>query len=103
MAMTAYITLDNAFSLRELLRDVTPQWVSQGLLPAAILGLIVTLPALVMLRLKASRREVLMTLFTVMIVSAAVYTLSGFLFRGPGFKLFWPWNMPGGYNPFDGL
>jgi hypothetical protein len=103
MAMTAYITLDNAFSLRELLRDVTPQWVSQGLLPAAILGLIVTLPALVMLRLKASRREILMTLFTVMIVSAAVYTLSGFLFRGPGFKLFWPWNMPGGYNPFDGL
>jgi hypothetical protein len=29
--------------------------------------------------------------------------VTGFLFRGPGFKLYWPWNMPEGYNPFDSL
>jgi len=33
----------------------------------------------------------------------SVFTLTGFLFRGPGFKLYWPWDMPGGYNPFDNL
>jgi hypothetical protein len=27
-------------------------------------------------------------------------TVSGFLFRGPGFKLYWPWQMPDGYNPW---
>jgi hypothetical protein len=38
-----------------------------------------------------------------MLVSAVVFTLSGFFFRGPGFKLYLPWQMPGGYNPLDGL
>jgi hypothetical protein len=38
-----------------------------------------------------------------MMVSAAVLTLSGLLFRGPGFQLYWPWQMPDGYNPLDGL
>ncbi len=103
VAMPAYIVLDNAFSLRELLRGVMPQWISQGLLPALILGVLVALPVLALLRFRPSRHEIILALFTVMIVSALVYTLSGFLFRGPGFGLYWPWDMPGGYNPFDGL
>jgi quinol-cytochrome oxidoreductase complex cytochrome b subunit len=103
IVMPAYIVLDNAFSLRESLRDIAPQWVAQGLLPALILGILVILPLIILARSRPNRREILMTLFTVMIVSAIVYTASGFLFRGPGFKLFWPWAMPGGYNPFDGL
>ena len=53
--------------------------------------------------LEADRREVMLALFTVMFVSAIVFTLSGFLFRGPGFKMYLPWQMPNGYNPFDGL
>jgi len=103
VTMSAYIALDNAFSLRELLRDSTPQWVAQGLLPALILSLLVILPLLVLWRKKASRRELVLSLFTVMFVSAVVFTVSGFLFRGPGFKMYWPWEMPGGYNPWDEL
>ncbi|HET7088009.1 MAG TPA: hypothetical protein VFL17_05115 [Anaerolineae bacterium] len=103
VAMSAYILLDNAFSLRELLRDAAPQWLAQGLLPAAIIGFIVMLPALALWRLKASTREFMLALFTVMLVAAIVFTVSGFLFRGPGFKLYWPWQMPDGYNPWDGL
>jgi hypothetical protein len=102
VSMPTYIVLDNRFSLRELLRETAP-WVSQWLLPAAILAALVTLPALVVWRLKASTREVMLVLFTVMFVSAIVFTVSGFLFRGPGFRLYWPWQMPGGYNPWDGL
>lgn len=103
IVMPAYIVLDNAFSLRELLREAVPQWVAQGLLPAAILGVLVILPVIALLRSQPTRREVMMVLFTVMIVSAFIYTLSGFLFRGPGFKLYLPWDMPGGYSPWDSL
>ena len=103
MVMPAYIALDNRFSLRELLREAAPPWVSQWLLPAAILAVLVGLPALVLWRRKANVRELMLALFTIMLISAIVFTVSGFLFRGPGFKLYWPWQMPDGYNPWDGL
>ena len=103
IVIPAYILLDNAFSLRELLRGSVPAWVAQGLLPAAIIAVLVVLPALVLWRLKANTREFMLALFTVMFVSALVFTISGFLFRGPGFKLYWPWKMPDGYNPWNDL
>ena len=103
MVMSAYIALDNRFSLRELLREAAPPWVSQWLLPATILAVLVGLPALVLWRRKANVRELMLALFTIMLISAIVFTVSGFLFRGPGFKLYWPWQMPDGYNPWDGL
>ncbi len=100
IVMPAYIVLDNIFTLRELLREIAPTWIAQGLLPGLILLLLVCLPLLVLWRRDANRREIIMALFTVMIVSAFVLTISGFLFRGPGFKLFLPWEMPDGYNPW---
>ncbi len=103
IVMPAYILLDNAFSLRELLRSSAPQWVAQGLIPAVILLVINVIPLLVLRRWKPNTREVMLVLFTVLFVSAIVFTLSGFLFRGPGFKMYWPWQMPNGYNPFNGL
>ena len=101
IAMVAYIVLDNAFSLREMLRDVVPQWVAQGLAPGGIVAVLVAVPALVLWLKKATTREIMLALFTVMLVSAVVLTISGFLFRGPGFKLYWPWQMPNGYNPWS--
>jgi len=101
IAMPTLIALDNAFSLREMLRGVVPAWVAQWLLPALILAVVILLPVLVLWRQKANRREVMLSLFTVMLVSATVLTISGFLFRGPGFQLYWPWQMPDGYNPWD--
>lgn len=103
IVMPAYIALDNTFSLRELLRDSAPQWVAQGLLPLGLLLLLVGIPVLVLWRLRANRHELILALFTVMLVSAFVFTLSGFLFRGPGFKMYWPWAMPDGYNPWAEL
>ena len=102
-SMAGYILLDNAFSLREILRTSAPQWVAQGLLPALILTILVALPAVVVRATGGRRRDVFLALFTVMLTAAVVFTLSGFLFRGPGFKLYAPWEMPGGYNPWDGL
>ena len=102
VVMPICIALDNAFSLRELLRAIAPVWVAQGLLPAGIIAVLVALPALVLWRFHADTREFMLALFTMMLVSAIVFTLSGFLLRGPGFKMYLPWQMPNGYNPCDG-
>jgi menaquinol-cytochrome c reductase cytochrome b/c subunit len=103
ITMAGYILLDNAYSLREALRTIAPAWVAQGLLPGAIIAVIVALPAIILWRRKATAREFMLALFTVMLVSAVLFTLSGFFLRGPGFKMYLPWQMPNGYNPLDGL
>jgi menaquinol-cytochrome c reductase cytochrome b/c subunit len=99
----AFVFLDNAFSLREALRNIVPVWVAQGLLPTLIIALIVMIPAFVLSQRKASTRDLMLALFTIMLFAALVFTLSGFFLRGPGFKMYLPWEMPNGYNPLDGL
>jgi quinol-cytochrome oxidoreductase complex cytochrome b subunit len=103
VVMPLYIWLDNLYPLREALRTIAPEWLAQGALPLLIIAVIVALPLLVLSRRRPNTREVVLLLFTVMFVSAIVFTLSGFLFRGPGFKMYLPWQMPDGYNPFSGL
>jgi len=103
IVMPIYILIDNAYPLREILRTAAPEWMAQGVLPALIIAVIVALPVIVLSFKKPTIREVMLVLFTVLFVSAVVFTLSGFLFRGPGFKMYPPWQMPNGYNPFNGL
>lgn len=103
MIMPAYILFDNAFPPRELLRGITPDWVSQIIIPAIVMGMIIVVPLLVLRRHQPDAREVMLALFTLLFVSAVVFTLTGFFFRGPGFHLYWPWDMPGGYSPLDNL
>jgi hypothetical protein len=101
--MPLYILLDNAFPLREILRGVVPDFIVQMLIPGVIMALIVLLPLIILQRYHPNAREVMICMFTLLIVSAVIFTLTGFLLRGPGFELYLPWNIPGGYNPFDNL
>lgn len=101
LVMPLLILLDNTYTLRELLRDIVPQWVSQGLAPGGILMLVAFAPAILLKLKKATVREIILALFTVLFISAIVFTISGFLFRGPGFELYLPWEMPNGYNPWN--
>lgn len=101
--MPLFILLDNAFTPRELLRGVAPDWIAQFAIPLIVMGVIVFLPLLILTRQGPNPREILLVLFTMLFVSAVVFTLTGFFFRGPGFELYWPWKMPAGYNPFDNL
>jgi menaquinol-cytochrome c reductase cytochrome b/c subunit len=101
--MPAYIFLDSSFPLREIYRGQLPDFILNAVIPGLIMAVIVFLPLLVLLRYKPDAREVMIVLFTVLFISAIVFTLTGFLFRGPGFELYWPWNMPGGYSPWDNL
>ncbi|MBG7610002.1 MAG: hypothetical protein IZT55_03960 [Anaerolineae bacterium] len=101
--MPIYIVIDSRFPLRELLRGQIPDFVLQSVFPAIIMSIIVLLPVGILLRSKPTARELMLVLFTVLFVSATVFTLTGFLFRGPGFELFLPWNMPGDYSPWNNL
>jgi hypothetical protein len=101
--MPVYIVLDSTFPLRELLRGSLPDVILQSVIPVIIIGIIVLLPVLVLMRSKPNAREVMLVLFTVLFVSAVIFTLTGFLFRGPGFKLYLPWDMPNDYNPLNNL
>jgi menaquinol-cytochrome c reductase cytochrome b/c subunit len=101
--MPLYIYLDTTFPLRELLRGQVPDFILQVIIPGLLMAIIVGLPLLILLRSKPTPREVMLTLFTVLFVGAVVFTLAGFLFRGPGFELYWPWDMPGDYSPWDNL
>lgn len=100
LVMPAYIVLDDAFTVRELLRGVVPSWVAQGAVPGGLLLLLALLPLMALWRAGAKRHDYFIALFTVMVVSAFVFTVSGFLFRGPGFNLYLPWEMPNNYNPW---
>jgi len=101
--MPFYIVMDSAFPLRELLRGQLPDFILQMVIPALFMGAIVILPLLALIRTKPSPRDIMLVLFTVLFIGAIVFTLTGFLFRGPGFELFWPWNMPGDYSPWNNL
>lgn len=103
VVMPMYIYLDSRFPLREILRGVLQDFMINAVFPAAIMLIIVALPLLVLSRFKPDAREVMLVLFTLLFVSAIVFTLTGFLFRGPGFELYLPWAMPGDYSPLDNL
>lgn len=103
ISMPLFILLDNFFPPRELLRGIVPDFIAQVLIPAVILGGLVALPVLAIWKSRPSPREVMLVMFTMLFVSAIVFTLVGFLFRGPGFELYPPWNFPDGYNPFSHL
>jgi menaquinol-cytochrome c reductase cytochrome b/c subunit len=104
IVMPILVVLDTVINPRDALRGFAPEWIAQWLIPLAVLGLVVVLPALLMQRrVRPTPRELLLMLFTGMMVSAFVLTIIGFFFRGPGFALYWPWDMPGGYNPLDSL
>ncbi len=106
LVMPAFVLLSNAFPPRELLRDVLPPLMTQSVIPAVIIIALVLLPVFVLRRFGQGRmkaREVILVLFTMLLVSGVVLTLVGFLFRGPGFELYWPWAMPNGYSPLNNL
>jgi len=105
IVMSGFVLLDNAFPPRELFRDVLPNLVTQSVIPGTVMALLVILPAIFLWKSKdgSNAREMMLVLFTVLFFTAVVLTLTGFLFRGPGFELYLPWAMPNGYNPFDGL
>ncbi len=78
--------------------DVVGAWILPTLIMA---GLTALLAIIVRVAWEADVRQVIMALFTGFVVVYTVTTVVGFLLRGPDFELYWPWNMPAEYNPWD--
>lgn len=102
----AFVVLDYFFPPRETFRGMLPTWVTGSLIPVTILVFLAFFPVFYVWRRskgKATPRELIMALFTVMVVAGFWLTIVGFFFRGPGFHMYWPWAMPDGYSPLDNL
>jgi hypothetical protein len=102
VVMTGFILFDEFVGVQELFPGAPARVVGIAI-PALALAVFVILPWLVLRARSATTREVVIALFTLMLASALVVTISGFLFRGPGMHLYLPWQMPDGYNPLDSL
>jgi len=70
-----------------------PDWLSNGLLPVAVLGaLLAGFAGILGKRFAATGSERLQTLFILLAVVFIVLTATGVWFRGPGMALTWPWS-----------
>lgn len=94
--MIALVLFDEFLVVKRLLGGAQLGFVLSGwVIPIAVmLGLPVLLGIIVRRRWSASRREVLVALFTGFIMTYITLTVIGSAFRGPGFHLYWPWAMP---------
>lgn len=101
ITQAALIVFDEFMGLRGL--GAASPFVLQIVGPIMFGGLLLGLPLIVLWRFKPNRRELMLLIFTIIIASAVVLTISGFVFRGPGMHLYAPWNMPHGYNPWNSL
>ena len=101
IAQALLIYFDEKTGLRGL--GAASPLILQGVGPLLFGVILFGIPLLVVRRMRPSRRETMMVVFTVILASAVVLTVSGFLFRGPGMHLYLPWDMPDGYNPWSSL
>ncbi len=104
IVMAGFVAVNTVVQPREALRDILPPLIAQAVIPGLLMAILVALPAGVLWftrKGKVTMREMMLVLFTLLMAAAFVFTLTGFLFRGPGFKLYLPWDMPNGYNPLN--
>jgi quinol-cytochrome oxidoreductase complex cytochrome b subunit len=76
-----------------------PTWITNGLVPLAVLSaVIVAFYVFMQRKYAASNTEAVQMVFVLLLAAFLVLTVTGIWFRGMGMKLLWPWNMgtPGG-------
>jgi quinol-cytochrome oxidoreductase complex cytochrome b subunit len=101
-ALTALIGTPLAIVADEYLIELAarlpaiPTWVTNGLVPFALLVAVVTAFHLLMQRkYRASNTEGVQMVFVLLLVAFLVLTITGIWFRGTGMKLMWPWAIVG--------
>lgn len=76
-----------------------PTWITNGLVPLAVLSaVIVAFYVFMQRKYAAGNTEAVQMVFVLLLAAFLVLTVTGIWFRGTGMKLLWPWNMgaPGG-------
>lgn len=95
-ALVLLEVFDNVVGVKRLLAGVPrgtdiAGWIVPLMLTGSLIALLI---AVIRWRWRASRRDVLLALFTGFFVSYIFLTIMGTAFRGPGMEFFWPWAMP---------
>jgi quinol-cytochrome oxidoreductase complex cytochrome b subunit len=101
VAQSLLIYFDEVMGLRGL--GAASPFILQIIGPVMFGVILFGIPLLAVWFLKPTRREWMLVIFTIIIMSAITLTISGFLFRGPGMHLYPPWGMPTGYDPWSSL
>jgi quinol-cytochrome oxidoreductase complex cytochrome b subunit len=71
-----------------------PTWITNGLVPfALLLATIAAFYIFMQRRNAASNTEAVQMVFVLLLVAFVVLTITGIWFRGTGMKLVWPWNI----------
>jgi hypothetical protein len=69
-----------------------PTWITNGLLPfALLLAVLAAFYVLMKRRYAANNTEAVQMVFVLLVVALVVLTITGIWFRGTGMKLVWPW------------
>ncbi len=88
------VLFDQYIGLTKQLTGKVPEIVYTHIIPmAVIIGLILMLMAIIKLRFKPTRREMIIALFTGFVAAYFVMTIIGTFFRGYAMELqlYWPW------------
>jgi menaquinol-cytochrome c reductase cytochrome b/c subunit len=94
----ALVLFDAYFPVRSLVPE--PPFIAEWIIPVGVIGGLVLLLYLLVRRLKATRREIMVGLFTAFVTTYFVLTIIATFFRGHGMALTWPWELPPGALPF---
>jgi len=71
-----------------------PTWITNGLVPLAVLSaVIVAFYVFMQRKYAAGNTEAVQMVFVLLLAAFLVLTVTGIWFRGTGMKLLWPWNM----------
>jgi quinol-cytochrome oxidoreductase complex cytochrome b subunit len=71
-----------------------PTWITNGLVPLAVLSAVIAAFYVFMQRkYAASNTEAVQMVFVLLLAAFLVLTVTGIWFRGTGMKLMWPWNV----------
>ena len=99
-ALTALIGIPLGTVADEYLIEVAarlpaiPTWVTNGLVPfALLLAAIAVFYVFMQRKYAASNTEAVQMVFVLLLVAFIVLTITGIWFRGTGMKLMWPWNV----------
>lgn len=92
------VLFDAFFPVRSLVPD--PPFIAAWIVPIGVIAGLILLLYVLVRRFRASRREMMVGLFTGFVTTYFVLTLVATFFRGHGMALTWPWQLPPGALPF---
>jgi hypothetical protein len=85
---------DRPVAWRQWLPAATPVWVTGIVIPVGVILVLLGVLYLVLRRIRATTREMMIAFFTVVVVTLVILTFIALVFRGPYMHIYWPGRWP---------